>query len=195
MNDPVAVAVDPAGAISSPRRAGRASAGSDAEGLIGTVAGTDESGYSGDRGPPRRAQMRAPSGVAIDAEGRVLIADRDNERIRRVGDLRPELGTVSRAFASARIGGKPVTTLPGTARRLCATFAFGQRTADGLPIAVVFRTPAGKRFARVPKLPATPITACASGRRHLAAGRWQIVLQVVGRPLRSVAVRVRDVVT
>ena len=55
------------------------------DGVITTVAGTGKGGFSGDGGPALQAQLRSPSGVAVDEKGNVYIADRSNHRIRRVG--------------------------------------------------------------------------------------------------------------
>jgi uncharacterized protein (TIGR03437 family) len=53
-------------------------------GVITTVAGTGESGYSGDGGPANQAQLNAPYGLAADGAGNLYIADLANNRIRRV---------------------------------------------------------------------------------------------------------------
>ena len=56
----------------------------DARGIITTIAGTGEYGYSGDKGPAPQAQLKDPDGVAVDSAGNLYIADRENHRIRRV---------------------------------------------------------------------------------------------------------------
>jgi streptogramin lyase len=58
-----------------------------ATGLITTVAGTGEPGYSGDGGPGTRAQLREPNDCFLDGRGGLLIADVQEQRIRRL-DLR-----------------------------------------------------------------------------------------------------------
>jgi sugar lactone lactonase YvrE len=52
-----------------------------AGGTISTVAGTGTAGYSGDGGPAASAQLNAPSSVAVDAAGRIYVAD-STSRIR-----------------------------------------------------------------------------------------------------------------
>jgi sugar lactone lactonase YvrE len=52
--------------------------------LISTVAGSGDYGYSGDGNAALDAQMRAPSGVAVDEDGNLYIADKYNNRIRKV---------------------------------------------------------------------------------------------------------------
>jgi len=51
---------------------------------ISTVAGTGTPGFSGDGGPAKNAQLRNPHSIAFDRQGRLLICDIGNHRIRRV---------------------------------------------------------------------------------------------------------------
>ena len=55
-----------------------------ATGIITTVAGTDEAGFSGDGGPATSATLDFPLGVAADGSGNVVISDYQNNRLRRV---------------------------------------------------------------------------------------------------------------
>ncbi|TAN67540.1 MAG: PASTA domain-containing protein, partial [Methylobacter sp.] len=55
------------------------------DGIITTVAGTGQYGYSGDGGPATQAQLYYPVGIAIGADGSLYISDKSNHRIRRVG--------------------------------------------------------------------------------------------------------------
>ena len=57
----------------------------DTNGIIATVAGNGIGGYGGDGGPATEARLRNPRGVAVDASGNLYIADRSNNRIRKVG--------------------------------------------------------------------------------------------------------------
>jgi YD repeat-containing protein len=56
----------------------------DPDGVITTVAGNGQRGYSGDGGPARDAALGYPQGVAVDAVGNLYITDVDNNRIRKV---------------------------------------------------------------------------------------------------------------
>ena len=58
-----------------------------AAGTVRRVAGNGEAGFSGDGGPGPAAKLRAPTGIALDSAGRVLIADSGNQRLRRVEQL------------------------------------------------------------------------------------------------------------
>lgn len=53
-------------------------------GIISTVAGTGEGGFSGDGGPATQAQLQRPHSIAFDPDGQLLICDIGNHRIRRV---------------------------------------------------------------------------------------------------------------
>jgi DNA-binding beta-propeller fold protein YncE len=55
-----------------------------ATGIITTVAGTTERGYSGDGGPALAAVFDAPKEMAIDPDGNILIVDTENHAIRRI---------------------------------------------------------------------------------------------------------------
>jgi sugar lactone lactonase YvrE len=62
----------------------------DTNGIITTVAGSGvvdadgNSGFSGEGGPAASAQLNFPSDVVLDPQGRLLIADTQNARIRRI---------------------------------------------------------------------------------------------------------------
>lgn len=53
-------------------------------GIIGTLAGTGEPGYSGHGGPGWKAALNEPKNVCFDAVGNLLIADSENHVIRRI---------------------------------------------------------------------------------------------------------------
>jgi len=51
-------------------------------GTITTVAGTGAPGFAGDGGPAARAQLNEPAGLAVTSDGRVVVADSGNNRVR-----------------------------------------------------------------------------------------------------------------
>lgn len=53
-------------------------------GVITTVAGTGECGFSGDGGPATQARFNEPYGVVVDRTGAIHVADRLNKRVRRI---------------------------------------------------------------------------------------------------------------
>ena len=54
------------------------------DGIITTIAGNGIAGFSGDGGPALDAALNFPAGLALDGEGNLYIADRNNHRIRKV---------------------------------------------------------------------------------------------------------------
>ena len=56
----------------------------DISGNITTIAGTGVSGFSGDNGPAKSAQLNFPFQVAIDKSGNIYIPDEGNKRIRKI---------------------------------------------------------------------------------------------------------------
>jgi len=54
------------------------------DGLVTTVVGTGQEGFSGDGGSARFARLSAPTGLAFDVAANLFIADAGNCRIRRV---------------------------------------------------------------------------------------------------------------
>jgi len=78
-------------------------------GTIVTIAGTGESGYSGDGGPASAARLNEPKSVALDAQGRLYIADSENHLIRRV-DLATGIVTTIAGRAEQAIEASPVVS-------------------------------------------------------------------------------------
>jgi sugar lactone lactonase YvrE len=72
----------------------------DASGIITTVAGTGAGGYSGDGGAATTAQLKNPCGLSIDRNGNLFIADRDNDRIRRISSN----GTITTVAGTGTVG-------------------------------------------------------------------------------------------
>jgi sugar lactone lactonase YvrE len=64
-------------------------------GIITTVAGSGQGGYSGDHGPATNARLSGPNGVAVDTQGNLFIADIGNNRIRRVDSITAMITTVA----------------------------------------------------------------------------------------------------
>jgi sugar lactone lactonase YvrE len=71
---------------------------------IETVAGDGAGGYSGDRIPAVQAELHQPSGVALDPDGDLLIADAANEVIRKVNRKTGIIRTVAGGFACGDSG-------------------------------------------------------------------------------------------
>jgi sugar lactone lactonase YvrE len=54
------------------------------KGVVNTYAGNGEEGYGGDSGPALKARIDRPFGLAIDKKDNLYIADRRNNRVRKV---------------------------------------------------------------------------------------------------------------
>jgi sugar lactone lactonase YvrE len=104
LSNPRALALDAAGNlfIGSPNTVRRVDAVS---GIINTIAGSGNPGFSGDGGPATAASLNSPQGLAIDPSGNLLIAETTNNRVRLVDFATPRV-TLSNAnfFASAAAG-------------------------------------------------------------------------------------------
>lgn len=66
-----------------------------ASGLISTVAGTGQQGFSGDNGPALAATFNEPSGLAADQYGNLFISDTGNHRIREVSSATRKVLTLA----------------------------------------------------------------------------------------------------
>ncbi|MGH9663776.1 MAG: hypothetical protein ACRD9L_05075 [Bryobacteraceae bacterium] len=84
LNQPSAIGVDAAGNLYIADTGDNAVRVITPQGTIRTLAGSGCAGFAGDNGPAVRAQINAPQGVSVDANGNVFIADTENHRIRRV---------------------------------------------------------------------------------------------------------------
>ncbi len=101
LNSPTGLALDTAGNLFIADRNNHRIRRVDINGDISTFAGTGTAGFSGDGGAATAARLRTPRSVALDANGNLFIADRDNHRIRRVdinGDISTFAGAGRRGF-------------------------------------------------------------------------------------------------
>ncbi len=100
----------------------------DAAGIITTIAGSGNNGFSGDGGPAASAQMSHPSGLALDGDGNLLIADPGNCMIRKM-DL--TTGIMSTICGAGTVGAMTPTGVPAAdfcSLGMCYSIA---RTASG----------------------------------------------------------------
>ena len=84
MDWPGALAVDAGGNLYFAEVHGNRVGRIGADGRILTVAGIGFPGYNGDNIPATLAELKSPTGIALDAAGNLFIADRGNHRIRKV---------------------------------------------------------------------------------------------------------------
>jgi len=64
-------------------------------GIIDTIAGTGNAGYTGDNGPAVEARLDQPLGVFVDSSENIYIADSENHVIRKVDGATREITTVA----------------------------------------------------------------------------------------------------
>jgi len=95
-------------------------------GMISTVAGTGQAGFSGDGGPATQARLNFPiGGLALDKAGNLFISDGANNRVRKVS---PE-GIITTVAGTGQIGfsgdGGPATEARFDGPRVGAVDAAG----------------------------------------------------------------------
>ncbi len=95
----------------------------DNKGVIKTVAGTGEPGFSGDGGPAVAARLRYPCAIVLDGSGNLYIGDVGNYRIRRVDRASGTISTIAGDghFGFAGDGGPALNA----AFRSISSLAFG----------------------------------------------------------------------
>ncbi len=95
-------------------------------GIIGTIAGsqTQVAGFAGDGGAATQALLNRPVGIALDAAGTTLIADYNNNRVRRLVTGLPNVTANPTQITATGIAGGP--SLPIRTVQLTTTGIAGQ---------------------------------------------------------------------
>ena len=84
LNLPSGVAIDRKGNLYISDRSNDRIRVVDKKGVIRTYAGSGVAGFQGDAGPALKAQLDKPFGIALDEAENLYIADRNNNRVRKV---------------------------------------------------------------------------------------------------------------
>ena len=181
-------------------------------GTISTVAGTGTAGSAGDGGAATSAQLANPFGVAASADGGFLIADTDNDRVRRVdaGDPAPVVKAVI-----SKISLSPRSPRASTARKAKLSFTLNvakrvtvrlDRIVPGRKSATRCVNPtrnnrARRKCRRPSKVAARTVAAKAgantltlgtlAGKNQLRRGSYRITLSATGATKKTVAFKIR----
>ncbi len=102
LRSPLSIAIDKAGNVYVADRDDNRIRKITPGGIISTYAGTGVIGYSGDRGNATQAELAGPTGIALDSNGALYIADRSNHVVRRIsadGIINTVAGTGSKGFS------------------------------------------------------------------------------------------------
>ncbi len=102
LSDPRAVVAGADGSFYILERGGHALRFVDAAGKIRTVAGTGQKGSAVDGGPALEATLNGPKHLCIDRDGTVIIADAENNVVRR---YHPKDGRITRVIGTGKKGG------------------------------------------------------------------------------------------
>ncbi|MFL5895763.1 MAG: hypothetical protein ACJ76Z_11720, partial [Thermoleophilaceae bacterium] len=149
-------------------------------GIVGTIAGTADQGFSGDGGPAAAAQVNGPAGVAVAGDGTVFFSDSGNNRVRAI---RPD-GTIT-TVAGAGTAGSGGDGGPATAAQLNAPAGLALAADGGLLVADagngrVRRVGADGRIATAAAGLARPLDVAA------VAGGGFVVAETGGNRVRTV---------
>jgi len=136
LNGPVGLAFDNAGNLYVSEARNHVIRKITPDGMISTVAGTGIAGFSGDGGPAASAQLRNPGFIALDPQGNMYVADRDNNRIRKIEGLAP---SGARPFSIPELGGVSWSSVGDSSARTSVGYARitpapGTTTPSGLAI-------------------------------------------------------------
>lgn len=138
LRSPMGVAVDRSGNLYI------ADAGNDRvrkvsiSGVITTIAGDGTPGFSGDGGAATAAKLRRPTDVALDAAGRIYIADEENHRIRRIES------TVSVGEMTNRSNGISIYPNPSS-----GSFTVNINSAMNEPVTISISDITGRKVAEI----------------------------------------------
>lgn len=99
-------------------------------GTISTFAGNNTQGYAGDKGPATQAELNFPTGVAVDSNNNVYIADAGNFVVRMVTPS----GTIT-TFAGSNVAGYLGDTGPANQAELNVPVAVAVDSSNNIYIA------------------------------------------------------------
>ena len=110
LNQPYGIATDNIGNVYIADRANNRVRKITVSGMIATIAGNGIAAFSGDGGSATTAAINNITGVAIDRKGNVFIADKGNNRIRKV-DTFGVISTVAGTGIAGFLGDSSISTV------------------------------------------------------------------------------------
>ncbi len=123
LDNPSGLAVDPAGNLFVAENGGHRVRRVDVLGRMTVVAGDGVAGFAGDAGPASAARLNAPSMLAMDGAGNLIVADGANEAVRVIRGVAatvPDSATLSIVAGDNQAGvtGQLITATGGVALRV-----------------------------------------------------------------------------
>lgn len=166
LNNPTAITVDSSGNIYFSDQYNQRIRKVDKNGIITTIAGNGNAGYSGDGGPATAAMLNYPGGLIVDQNGDLYFADPNNNRVRKISN-----GTITTVAGNGQAG---FADGPASQAEFSDPFGVAMDAAGNLYIADI----ANNRIRKIssvgasvtPQLSAASVTNGASFKSGISPG-------------------------
>lgn len=145
-----------------------------ATGIVSTICGTGVAGYAGDGGSAMTAMLNQPAGLCLDKAGNIYIADKNNNRIRKIDAL---TGTIT-SFAGIGSAGYSGDGGPANTTKLAYPMSVCADTANNIYIA----DNANHRIRRVDAATGTITTVTGMGGQAYTGDEGQAIYARISEP-------------